>query len=112
MTTASKPSGSGSPVSTTTYALGSRCTGVLSVAPTVSAARTAMPSIAEASKDGDDRAAHTGAAGTRPPPGRARPAPAGGGEVEPDRVHPLGAPGGFARGAPGGEGRRRGDVVD
>src|SRR3954466_2418680 len=66
MTTASKPSGSASPVSTTTYALGSRCTGVLSLAPTVSAARTAIPSIAAASKDGDDRAAHTGAAVTRP----------------------------------------------
>src|SRR3954451_8850016 len=66
MTTASTPSGSGSPVSTTTYAPGSTNTGVLSLAPTVSAARTAMPSIADASNDGDERVAHTGAAGTRP----------------------------------------------
>src|SRR3954447_4815557 len=66
MTTASKPSGSGSPVSTTSYAPASRYTGVLSLAPTVSAARTAIPSIAEASNDGDDRAAHTGSAVTRP----------------------------------------------
>ena len=41
-------------------------TGVLSLAPIVSAARTAMPSIAEASNDGDDRVAHTGSAVTRP----------------------------------------------
>src|SRR3954469_9905377 len=66
MTTASKPSGSGSPVSSTTYAPASRCTGVLSLAPTVSAARTAMPSMAEASNDGDEGAAQTGAAVTRP----------------------------------------------
>src|SRR3954451_1093062 len=66
MTTASKPSGSGSPVSTTTYAPGSTNTGVLSLAPTVSAARTAIPSIAEASNDGDERTAHTGSAVTCP----------------------------------------------
>src|SRR3954469_25289936 len=66
MTTPSKPSGSGSPVSTTTYAPGSTKTGVLSDAPTVSAARTAMPSIADASNDGDERVAHTGSAVTRP----------------------------------------------
>src|SRR3954464_7851716 len=66
MTTASKPSGSGSPVSTTTYASAASQTGVLSLAPTVSAARTATPSIAEASNDGDERVAHTGAAVTRP----------------------------------------------
>src|SRR3954471_14300245 len=66
MTTASKPSGSGSPVSTTTYASGASHTGVLSLAPTVSAARTATPSIAEASNEGDERVAHTGAAVTRP----------------------------------------------
>ncbi len=66
MTTASKPSGSGSPVSTTTYAAGSRKTGAVSLAPTVSAARTAMPSIAAASKDGEERVAHTGSAVTRP----------------------------------------------
>src|SRR5512132_287289 len=41
-------------------------TGVLSLAPIVSAARTAMPSIAEASNDGEDRVAHTGSAVTRP----------------------------------------------
>src|SRR5215210_5446642 len=66
MTTASKPSGSGSPVSSTTYAPGPRCTGVLSDAPTVSAARTAIPSMADASNDGDERVAHTGSAVTRP----------------------------------------------
>src|SRR4051795_12223956 len=66
MTTASKPSGSGSPVSTTTYASPSSHTGVLSLAPTVSDARTATPSIAEASNDGDERVAQTGAAVTRP----------------------------------------------
>src|SRR3954462_4307359 len=66
MTTAAKPSGSGAPVSTTTYAAGGSHTGVLSLAPTVSAARTATPSIAEASNDGDERVAHTGAAVTRP----------------------------------------------
>src|SRR5919202_4627297 len=65
MTTASNPSGSGSPVSTTTYASASSHTGVLSLAPTVSAARTATPSIADASNDGDARAAHPGAAVTR-----------------------------------------------
>ena len=47
MTTASKPSGSGSPVSTTAKP-GTRRAAV-SVAPTVSAARTAIPSIAAAS---------------------------------------------------------------
>src|SRR3954462_777140 len=66
MTTASKASGSGSPVSTTTYAPGSTKTGVLSLAPTVSAARTAIPSIADASNDGDERTAHTGSAVTCP----------------------------------------------
>ena len=39
---------------------------MLSLAPTVSAARTAMPSIADASNDGDDRVAQTGSAVTRP----------------------------------------------
>ena len=39
---------------------------MLSLAPTVSAARTAMPSMAEASKDGDERVAQTGSAVTRP----------------------------------------------
>src|SRR3954467_3158308 len=111
MTTASRPSGSGSPVSTTTNAPLSRKTGVLSLAPTVSAARSAMPSIAEASNDGEDRCAPTGAAGTRPR-GGARPRPPAGGGLEPHRVHALGAAGGLARGAPRGERRRRGDVVD
>ena len=45
---------------------GSSTIGVLSLAPTVSAARTAMPSMAEASKEGDERVAHTGSAVTRP----------------------------------------------
>ena len=53
-------------MSRTTYASGSTKTGVLSLAPIVSAARTAMPSIAEASNDGDDRVAQTGSAVTRP----------------------------------------------
>ena len=39
---------------------------MLSLAPTVSAARTAMPSIADASNEGDERVAHTGPAVTRP----------------------------------------------
>jgi hypothetical protein len=66
MTTASKPSGSGSPVSMTTYRPGSISTGVLSLAPIVSAARTAMPSIADASNEGDERVAQIGSAVTRP----------------------------------------------
>ena len=53
-------------MSTTAYAPCSRNTGVLSLAPTVSAALTAMPSIAEASNDGEERVAHTGSAVTRP----------------------------------------------
>ena len=47
MTTASKPAGRASPVSTSSYAEILR--GEVSVAPKVSAARTAMPSIAAAS---------------------------------------------------------------
>ena len=53
-------------MSTTTYRPGSISTGVLSLAPIVSAARTAMPSIADASNEGDERVAHTGSAVTRP----------------------------------------------
>ena len=41
-------------------------TGVVSLAPRVSAARTAMPSIPAASNGGEDRVAQTGAAVTRP----------------------------------------------
>jgi hypothetical protein len=41
-------------------------TGLSSLAPVVAAARTAMPSMAEASKGGDERAAHTLCAVTRP----------------------------------------------
>ena len=48
ITTASFPSGRGSPVSTTVNCVGSRVTGVVSVAPKVSAAATAMPSMAQA----------------------------------------------------------------
>ena len=44
----------------------SRKTGVLSLAPTVSDARTAMPSMPAASNDGDERVAHTGSAVTLP----------------------------------------------
>ena len=47
MTTASQPSGSASPVSTTAKPATVR--GEVSVAPIVSAARTAMPSMADAS---------------------------------------------------------------
>ena len=47
ITTASKPSGSGSPVSTSAWAGSAR--GDVSVAPSVSAARMAIPSIADAS---------------------------------------------------------------
>ena len=39
---------------------------MVSAAPTVSAARTAMPSIAAESNAGEDRSAHTGSAVTRP----------------------------------------------
>ena len=48
ITTQSVPSGSGSPVSTTVNRPGARVTGVVSVAPKVSAACTAMPSMAQA----------------------------------------------------------------
>jgi hypothetical protein len=50
MTTASYPGGMGSPVSTQTICEPTaRLTGEVSVAPLVSAARTAIPSMAEAS---------------------------------------------------------------
>ena len=49
-----------------TTAKSSSSTGVVSAAPTVSAARTAMPSIAAESNAGDDRSAHTDSAVTRP----------------------------------------------
>jgi hypothetical protein len=65
MITASKSPGIGSPVSTTSNAPASRRTGVLSLAPTVSAAWTAMPSIAAASKGGEDARAQIGSAVTR-----------------------------------------------
>jgi len=45
---------------------GSTNTGVLSLAPTVASARKAIPSIAAASNDGEERVAHTGSAVTRP----------------------------------------------
>jgi hypothetical protein len=41
-------------------------TGVVSAAPTVSAARTAIPSMPAASNAGEERRAHTGSAVTRP----------------------------------------------
>src|SRR5579863_3321430 len=66
MTTASRPSGIGSPVSTTSKAAGESQVGVVSLAPSVPAARTAMPSIPAASNGGEDRTAHTGAAVTSP----------------------------------------------
>jgi hypothetical protein len=49
MTTASRPGGIGSPVSTTSKSPTASSSGRLSVAPKVSAARTAMPSMAAAS---------------------------------------------------------------
>src|SRR5688572_19370062 len=66
MTTASKSPGTGSPVSTTVNAFASSRTGVVSLAPIVSAACTAMPSIAAASNGGDEVFAQTGSAVTRP----------------------------------------------
>ena len=66
MTTASKSPGIGSPVSTISNAPAASSTGAVSPAPTVSEACTAMPSIAAASKGGDDDRAHTGSAVTRP----------------------------------------------
>src|SRR5215469_11476333 len=66
MTTASRPSGIGSPVSTTSYSSGASQTGVVSEAPSVSAERTAIPSMPDASNGGEDRTAHTGAAVTSP----------------------------------------------
>jgi hypothetical protein len=41
-------------------------TGVVSAAPTVSSARTAIPSIPDESNAGEERRAHTGSAVTRP----------------------------------------------
>ena len=64
MTTASQPSGSASPVST--IAKRSILRGEVSVAPNVSEARSAMPSIAAASYAGEERSAQIGAAVTRP----------------------------------------------
>src|SRR5436305_12904456 len=66
MTTASNPSGSGSPVSISTNAPVSRSSGVVSLAPAVSAARTAIPSIAAESNGGEERRAQIAAAVTRP----------------------------------------------
>ncbi len=56
----------GSPVSTTSKEPACSRTGAVSLAPAVSAASTAMPSIAAASKGGEERSAHTGSAVTRP----------------------------------------------
>ena len=56
----------GSPVSTISNDPDSRWTGVVSLAPIVSAARTAIPSIAAASKGGEEVRAQTGSAVTRP----------------------------------------------
>ena len=103
MTTASKSSGSGSPVSTTANVPGSRKTGVLSLAPTVSAARTAMPSMADASNEGEDRVAHTGAAVTRPTASCS---------AEAHDLHARGTARGDARRTPGGERLGGRDVVD
>jgi hypothetical protein len=53
-------------VSTISYAPDSSRTGVVSLAPTVSAACTAIPSIAAASKGGEEVRAQTGLAVTLP----------------------------------------------
>ena len=66
MTTASKSPGTGSPVSTISKAPAASVTGLVSLAPTVSAACTAMPSMAAASKGGEEVCAQTGSAVTRP----------------------------------------------
>src|SRR5215210_8869285 len=66
MTTASKSPGTGSPVSTISNEPASSRTGLVSLAPIVSAECTAMPSIAAASNGGDDRVAQMGSAVTRP----------------------------------------------
>ena len=53
-------------MSTTSKAPAGSQTGVVSPAPRVSAARTAIPSMPAASNGGDERTAHTGPAVTRP----------------------------------------------
>ena len=53
-------------MSTTANEPGSSRSGLLSLAPTVSAARTAIPSIAAQSNGGDERSAQIGSAVTRP----------------------------------------------
>ena len=67
---------------------------MLSLAPKVSAARTAMPSIAAASYAGDDRGAQTGSAVTRPTASASRTR---------DGPTPLGTAGGGAGLLPGRE---------
>src|SRR5215208_8107588 len=66
MTTASKPSGSGSPVSTVAKSPEANSSGVVGVAPTVVTARTAIPSMAAVSYAGEERRAQTASAVTRP----------------------------------------------
>jgi hypothetical protein len=66
MITASYPGGIGSPVSTTANAAPASTIGRVSEAPTVSSARTAIPSMAAESNAGEERAAHTGPAVTLP----------------------------------------------
>ena len=104
MTTASKPSGSGSPVSTHDVVRRGRAAPACSRSRRRSrAARTAMPSIADASNDGDERVAHTGAAVTRPTA-----------SCRPRRTASTraGQPRGDARRAPGGERLGGRDVAD
>ena len=103
MTTASKSPGIGSPVSTTSKAPAARRTGLVSLAPTVSAARTAMPSIAAASNGGEEVCAQTGSAVTRPTASSSR---------HSHGLEPLRAPGGRAGLLPGGERLGGGTVVD
>ena len=103
MTTASKSPGIGSPVSTISKAPASRRTGLVSLAPTVSAACTAMPSIAAASNGGEEVCAQTGSA--RHTPDRLV-------ERQPHGLEPLRAAGRRACLLPGGERLGGGTVVD
>ena len=76
---------------------------MVSLAPTVSAARTAMPSIAAASKGGEEVRAQTGSAVTRPTASSRRSRTA---------LEPLRAAGGRARLLPGRERLGGGSIVD
>ena len=76
---------------------------MVSLAPRVSAARTAIPSMAAASNGGEERVAHTGPAVTRPA------ASASGIRTAGSRA---GQPASLARAAPGVQRAGRGHVVN